>query len=86
MLDEPTVGLDSNNDALVTEAIWRIARGRTTILVTHDLALAARADRVVYLAEGLVAEIGSHAELVRAGGLYADVWRQQQVCADARAA
>jgi ABC-type multidrug transport system fused ATPase/permease subunit len=54
--------------------------------VTHDLALAARADRVVYLAEGLIAGAGSHAELVRAGGLYADVWRQQRVCADARAA
>lgn len=75
ILDEPTVGLDRASEATVAEAIWHLARGRTTLLVTHDLDLAARADRVVVLGDGRVAEDGSPAELMRGGGLFAALRR-----------
>jgi ATP-binding cassette subfamily B protein len=86
VLDEPTVGLDADSEALVSAAIWRLARGRTTLIVTHDLALAARADRVVCLAGGRVAEDGTHADLLTQGGDYARLWATQMGGRDALAA
>ena len=74
VLDEPTVGLDRTSEAAVTEAIWRLAKGRTTFLVTHDLSLAARAGRILHLSGGKVVEDGSHAELLARGGSYASMW------------
>jgi ATP-binding cassette subfamily B protein len=86
VLDEPTVGLDAESEALVSAAIWRLAQGRTTMIVTHDLALAARADRVVCLAGGRVAEDGTHAALLAQGGTYARLWTMQTGGRDALAA
>jgi ATP-binding cassette subfamily B protein len=86
VLDEPTVGLDAESERLVSAAIWRLAEGRTTLIVTHDLALAARADRVVCLDRGRVAENGTHAALVAQGGAYARLWATQQGARDAVAA
>ena len=86
VMDEPTVGLDADSEALVAAAIWRLARGRTTLVVTHDLALAARADRVVFLANGRLAEDGTHADLMARGGAYARLWATQQRGRDALAA
>jgi len=86
VLDEPTVGLDADSEALVSTAIWRLAQGRTTLIVTHDLALAARADRVICLAGGRVAEDGPHAALLAQGGVYARLWATQTGGRDAFAA
>ncbi len=77
VLDEPTTGLDSSNEATVSEAIWRLAKGRTSLLITHDLSQAARADRIVFLEAGRVAEQGSHADLLARGGRYARLWALQ---------
>jgi ATP-binding cassette, subfamily B, bacterial len=74
VLDEPTVGLDRDNEQAVTEALLQLARGRTTLLVTHDLALAARAQRIVVIDAGQVREQGTHAELLARQGLYATLW------------
>jgi ATP-binding cassette subfamily B protein len=74
VLDEPTVGLDRANEAAVAQAITHLAAGRTTLLVTHDLALAAQADRILFLADGRILEDGSHAELIARGGRYAALW------------
>ena len=52
LLDEPTVGLDGENRELVTKAILGLARGRTTLLITHDLELAGRADVVARIEDG----------------------------------
>ncbi len=77
VFDEPTTGLDSSNETTVTEAIWRLAQGRTSLLITHDLSQAARADRIVFLEAGRVAEQGSHADLLARGGRYARLWALQ---------
>src|SRR5690606_36044428 len=78
ILDEPTVGLDRTSEEAVARALWQLARGRTTILITHDLELAARADRVLVLGAGGIAEDGSAAELARKGGRFAELRRRQK--------
>lgn len=77
ILDEPTTGLDEENEGAVTEALTRLARDRTTFLITHDLHLAPRADLILYIDNGRVAERGTHAELMRTGGKYAAMYRMQ---------
>jgi ATP-binding cassette subfamily B protein len=84
ILDEPSAGLDEENEQLVLEALDRLSRGRTTFLVTHDLRLAARADTIVYLERGRVLENGTHDELMVCGGRYARIF-QLQVAADEHA-
>lgn len=77
VFDEPTVGLDRINEAAVADALCRLARGRTTFLITHDLDLAARADRIVYLEGGRVVQEGTHTDLLKRGGGYSDLWHRQ---------
>lgn len=77
VFDEPTVGLDRINEAAVADALCRLARGRTTFLITHDLDLAARADRIVYLEGGRIVQEGTHADLLKQGGGYSDLWHRQ---------
>jgi ATP-binding cassette subfamily B protein len=75
VLDEPTVGLDAGAVREVMEPLRRLAAGRTTVLISHDLALAPLADRVVVVDGGRVVETGTHAELAgRRGGVYAGLW------------
>lgn len=77
ILDEPTVGLDEENERLVRGALERLSQDQTTLLITHDLKFAARADRVVYVEAGRVLEEGTHAELLRREGRYAALYRLQ---------
>ncbi len=77
LLDEPTTGLDEENRGAVAAALERLAHGRTTLLITHDLALGASADRVVFLESGQILESGPHDELMRAGGRYASLFQLQ---------
>jgi ATP-binding cassette subfamily B protein len=74
LLDEATSNLDLRSEARVAAAMGALSRGRTTIIVAHRLATAARADRIVVLAGGRVVEEGSHAELLARRGLYAAMW------------
>lgn len=73
ILDEPTVGLDRANEATVIEAIDRLTQGRTSLVITHDLDFAARADLILVIDDGAVAELGSHAELMGRRGRYASL-------------
>lgn len=77
LLDEPVTALDEESGAAVMQALNTLSQGHTTLLVTHDLEHASRCDRIVFLEQGRIAESGSHAELLRAGGRYAALYRMQ---------
>jgi ATP-binding cassette subfamily B protein len=77
ILDEPTTGLDEENVRTVTDALGRLAAGRTTFLVSHDLQMASRADLILYLEGGSVLESGTYAELMLAQGRFASLHRMQ---------
>jgi ATP-binding cassette subfamily B protein len=75
LLDEATAALDPSTEAAVLQATETLARRRTTFVVAHRLATAARADRIIVLDHGRVVEQGTHAQLIAANGRYAELWR-----------
>ena len=79
VLDDVLASVDAAKEWEITRALRAAASGRTTLIMTHRLKAAAEADRIVVLDEGRVVEEGRHAELVAAGGLYARLWRVQQL-------
>ncbi|MCA9138653.1 MAG: ABC transporter ATP-binding protein [Planctomycetales bacterium] len=78
LVDEPTTGLDRNNERLVVDGILRASRGRTTLIVTHQMELAAQADRILVLQDGEIIEDGSHRDLIQQHGAYAAMYMSQQ--------
>jgi ATP-binding cassette subfamily B multidrug efflux pump len=85
VLDDPLSAVDARTEAMILDAIDRAARGRTLVLVTHRIAAAARCDRVIVLEGGRVVEQGTHAELLRNGGLYARLAEHQRLEAELEA-
>jgi len=71
ILDEATSALDTGSERLVQQALQRVMQGRTTLVVAHRLSTIEHADRVVVMQHGSIVEQGTHAELLRADGLYA---------------
>lgn len=77
LFDEPTTGLDEENERRVSEALERLSEGKAAFMITHDLELASRADEVMYVEDGRIAERGSHDELFEADGRYATLYKLQ---------
>ena len=77
ILDEATSALDSRTEADILDTLEAIERGRTTIVIAHRLSTVVHADRIVVLEGGRVVESGSHADLLRLGGTYAEMWARQ---------
>jgi ATP-binding cassette, subfamily B, bacterial len=77
VLDEPTAALDAEAEHAVYERFRELARGRTTILISHRFPTARMADRIVVIEGGKILETGSHPELVRANGRYAKLFALQ---------
>lgn len=77
MLDEATSALDSQSEKLIQDALWRLMKGRTAIVVAHRLSTIQKMDRIVVLDHGKVAEQGTHQQLLNRGGLYAKLWSHQ---------
>ncbi len=77
ILDEATSALDSRTEEAIQATLYAVARNRTTIIIAHRLSTIVDADRIIVLDAGRVVEAGTHAELLRAGGLYADLWTRQ---------
>jgi ATP-binding cassette subfamily B protein len=77
ILDEPTVGLDNENEQAVTEALERLTQGCTTFLITHNLQGAVTADQILYIEQGRILEQGTHTDLMRQGQRYAALYQIQ---------
>lgn len=84
VLDEATSALDSYTEREIQDALDRVSRGRTTLVIAHRLSTVVGADEIVVLDEGKLVERGTHAELLEQGGLYAGMWNQQREAEEAR--
>jgi subfamily B ATP-binding cassette protein MsbA len=77
VLDEATSSLDTESEQLIEDALERLLVGRTTLIIAHRLSTVRRADRLLVIDQGRVAEEGTHAELLAAGGTYARLYQRQ---------
>ena len=77
VLDEATSALDSEVEAAIQENLFALMEGKTVIAIAHRLSTIAELDRLIVLEAGNIVETGTHAELVKSGGLYADLWSRQ---------
>ena len=75
ILDEPTAALDTESEKMVMEGLDRLMKGRTVMTITHRLNTIRHADMIIVLHDGIVAEQGTHDELLALGGIYADLHR-----------
>ena len=84
VLDEATSALDSHTEHEIQEALERVSRGRTSLVIAHRLSTIVGADEIIVLDQGRIAERGTHAGLLAAGGLYASMWNRQREAEEAR--
>jgi ATP-binding cassette subfamily B protein len=85
ILDEATSALDSFTEHEIQEALRRVAKGRTTLVIAHRLSTVVDADEILFLDHGRIIERGRHSELLALGGHYAGMWNRQREAAEARA-
>jgi len=85
ILDEATSALDSYTEHEIQEALRRVAKGRTTLVIAHRLTTVVEADEILFLDQGVIKERGTHQELLSKAGHYAGMWNKQREAAEARA-
>ncbi|HEY3892083.1 MAG TPA: ABC transporter ATP-binding protein/permease, partial [Bradyrhizobium sp.] len=84
VLDEATSALDSHTEHEIQGALERVARNRTSLVIAHRLSTIVGADEIIVLDQGLIAERGTHAQLLASDGLYASMWNRQREAEEAR--
>jgi len=82
LLDEATSALDTESESLVQDALDKLMKGRTTIMIAHRLSTVRNADAIVVMKKGKVVEIGTHEELIELNGLYSTLVNKQTISAD----
>jgi len=84
LLDEATSALDSYTEKEIQDALERVSKGRTTLVIAHRLSTVINADNIIVIEAGQVVERGTHAQLLEKGGLYAGMWNRQREADAAR--
>jgi len=84
MLDEATSALDSHTEKDIQDALERVARDRTSLVIAHRLSTVVHADNIIVLDHGAIVEQGTHLDLLAKGGLYASLWARQREADEAR--
>jgi len=84
MLDEATSALDSHTEREIQDALERVARERTSLVIAHRLSTVVHADNIIVLDQGQIVEQGTHPDLLAKGGLYASLWARQREADEAR--
>lgn len=77
VLDEATSALDSESEQLIQDALWTLMEGRTAIVIAHRLSTIQKMDRILVMENGQITEQGSHGELIKQKGKYAELWAHQ---------
>src|SRR5690242_3269732 len=84
VLDEATSALDSHTEKEIQDALERVSRNRTTLVIAHRLSTIVGADEIIVLDQGIIAERGTHHQLLLKNGLYASMWNRQREAEEAR--
>jgi ABC-type transport system involved in Fe-S cluster assembly fused permease/ATPase subunit len=84
VLDEATSALDSHTEKEIQDALDKVSRNRTTLVIAHRLSTIVGADEIIVLDQGVIAERGTHQQLLAKGGLYASMWNRQREAQEAR--
>ena len=84
LLDEATSALDSHTEKEIQDALERVSHGRTTLVIAHRLSTIVGADEIIVLDQGVIAERGTHHQLLLKNGLYASMWNRQREAEEAR--
>ena len=78
IFDEATSALDSHSERAIQNELDQIARGRTTLVIAHRLSTVVHAEQIIVMDHGRIVERGTHAQLLEAGGAFAQMWALQQ--------
>ena len=79
IFDEATSQLDSQSEKLIQDAFWKVSKHKTTVIIAHRLSSITKADRIIVMDNGKIAEVGTHRSLLEKKGLYARFWKLQTV-------